>query len=47
MPAFVPFTVTFSTSTGVVAGASLQYAYVHDMHAAVAASYYPRAAPAR
>ena len=35
-PAFVPFTVTFSASSGV---RRLRYAYVHDTNAAVAASY--------
>jgi hypothetical protein len=38
-PGFVPFTVTFSASSGAVAGAGLLYAYVHDTNAAVAASY--------
>ena len=39
VPAFVPFTVTFSASSGAVAGAGLLYAYVHDTNASVAASY--------
>jgi sarcosine oxidase gamma subunit len=34
-PAFVPFTVTVSASSG----AGLRYAYVHGTNAAVAASY--------
>jgi len=38
-PVFVPFTVTFSASSGPVAGAGLLYAYVHDSNASVAASY--------
>ena len=37
VPAFVPFAVTFSASTG----AGLLYAYVDDMNAAVAASCNP------
>ena len=37
--AFMPFTVTFSASSGAVDGAGLRYAYVHDTNAAVAASY--------
>lgn len=39
VPGFVPFTVTFSASSGAVAGAGLLYAYVHDTNASVAASY--------
>jgi hypothetical protein len=41
VPAFVPFTVTFSASSGAVAGAGLLYAFGHDTNAAVAASYNP------
>jgi hypothetical protein len=43
VPGFVPFTVTFSASSGAVAGAGLLYAYVHDTNASVAASYSPAA----
>jgi hypothetical protein len=41
VPGFVPFTVTFSASSGAVAGAGLLYAYVHDTSASVAASGNP------
>jgi hypothetical protein len=39
VPGFVPFTVTFSASSGPIPGAGLLYAYVHDTNASVAASY--------
>jgi hypothetical protein len=37
-PAFAPFTVMFSASSGAVAGAGLRYTYMHDTDAAVSAS---------